>query len=1368
MTACTVSLITPSFNQAKYVERMLKSVAMQSLQPIEHIIYDAGSEDGTLDLLRIYAQDRSHVNLEVGRDTGQANAINLGFSQARGDVIAWLNTDDWYSSTDVLSHVSHFFSDNQDVDIWYGRGDFISERGKFLREAFINTEYRTLRSKFISSVGILQPALFMKRQVFEDIGPLVENMSFAFDYEYWVRASFYGKRFFFEDRKVCEATLHSASITMRQRDRSILEAAEVAKKYYGFAPYQWIDRAADAIINNIDGIVDTTRTESSEKSKKVLDIFMDLNSQREHAEKAFSSSHLPATWPTVNFFKQALGLDTARSFVTAFDEKFFNAGLTLISGIHGQQGPGTPIFVYDLGLCQSQRRILKALQNVFVLDFPTRDFDFPEKYLHSSSYGFKTFANWHIKHILSNGDSALWIDAGIYPLRKLDEIFLMIENDHVFLVDHDDKSIWPFFNATFASDDLIKGMAASNDELISPHLRAGIMGYKIGGKFDQMIEEAYKYSLNPSILMGDKNPSPPIFRNRKVGEASNKAVNDREFRNSLSQAQLRELFGYFGHRHDQVIYSVLASRYAAPYHSAKKYCLADSASTSTSKKNWLNGGMTKDLVRSRTVPEFYRLSSAATMQHRGTFINFSGLAFERVTNQRRAVILGNGPSLKGFDFSRLKGLDVFGMNVAYRYWDKIDWYPSYYSCLDTVVGISHKESIARLIETSDENGIRLFLLRENLVKQLGDIKNIHKVLNFDQIRHGYQQFDAPTISTGSHTAAWAAALGYSEIFLLGIDCNYIEIVDGAVLVKGTELEIVEEKPNPNYFFDGYQQTGDKYNIPNPRREIHLESWREVASVLARTPAIILNANFTSKVDAFDFCDFEQVSNQRPVLPIRREAVLCTKREHNSHRSTELIASYARSSQAHLDETDIIAELFSTTELRRTGCMIDVGAHFGTSLAPFLDMGWKIFAFEPDESNRAKLIHRLSTHVNKHLVSLDSRCVSNTSRKGVPFFTSEQSTGISGLSAFHATHRESQAVNTTTLADFFANSDLPEIDFLKVDTEGHDLFVLQGFPWERGKPVVIECEFEDSKTVPLGYSFHDLSRFLFEKGYTVYVSEWHPVVRYGIRHDWRQLKRYPCELAEHAGWGNLLAFRNPIDEEQLVSALKKILKIGNASTGQQSDARLEASTAFSRSTSTVGFSVVPDCHFTAIAPNQWRLVDSDGAARRWVATVGSCGKRAGRTFVGTLRLAADRTMVLNVSLGRHGTTTYEGASKRLVLAPGVQQTVRVCKTFAQAHASLKLQVEVVEIFDGSPSTISIDNLGIGESLESIQARIGGARLDLRTANRSFREGDYFAAMGINFELLKRHSLPMYGDNGVRAARALGLSWVKQVQDLSWLE
>ena len=80
-----------------------------------------------------------------------------------------------------------------------------------------------------------------------------------------------------------------------------------------------------------------------------------------------------------------------------------------------------------------------------------------------------------------------------------------------------------------------------------------------------------------------------------------------------------------------------------------------------------------------------------------------------------------------------------------------------------------------------------------------------------------------------------------------------------------------------------------------------------------------------------------------------------------------------------------------------------------------------------------------------------------------------------------------------------------------------------------------------KTLPLGYKFHDLAQFLVNKEYTVYVSEWHPIRQYGVRHHWRQLSRYPCELADARGWGNLLAFKEPIEERFLVRTFQSRIK-----------------------------------------------------------------------------------------------------------------------------------------------------------------------------------------------------------------------------------
>ena len=482
---------------------------------------------------------------------------------------------------------------------------------------------------------------------------------------------------------------------------------------------------------------------------------------------------------------------------------------------------------------------------------------------------------------------------------------------------------------------------------------------------------------------------------------------------------------------------------------------------------------------------------------------------------------------------------------------------------------------------------------------------------------------------------------------------------------------------------------------------------------------------------------------------------------------EIIGPYSRAQQAHLDETLGIRQF---TVSKKFGTMVDVGAHEGYALMPFLNDGWRILAFEPDKKNRSKLLKRLSEHKNKHLVSLDNRCISNKVQKGVSFYTSDQSTGISGLSPFHETHYESQRVDVTTLSESLQDKPMPSIDFLKIDTEGHDLFVLQGYPWERGNPAVIECEFEDSKTVPLGYTFHDLAQYLADKGYTVYVSEWHPIIRYGTRHDWRALMRYPCELADPKGWGNLLAFRDAIDELALVAAVRKVLKVGagrTAKSAAKTAALLKSLENASpvRSKGKTEFRYEPSTCYTQTASNLWRYTHAEATQERWVAALGQ-PVAAGQEFVGGLLIEADRAMTVNVSLARYGSTNLEEITQCFKLSPGVEQMVKLCKQFSYNHPSLKLQAEVVELAYGGSANLSIKSLFITETLVSVQRRLGATNITFREANRLLRQGDLSVAIPMYLLLHQQRPLPMYQNNALLAARRLGMEQMGSVEELRW--
>lgn len=218
---------------------------------------------------------------------------------------------------------------------------------------------------------------------------------------------------------------------------------------------------------------------------------------------------------------------------------------------------------------------------------------------------------------------------------------------------------------------------------------------------------------------------------------------------------------------------------------------------------------------------------------------------------------------------------------------------------------------------------------------------------------------------------------------------------------------------------------------------------------------------------------------------------------------------------------------------RRGVMIDVGAHSGSTLEPFANDGWEVHAFEPDPANRIGLERGFGRHPN---VTIVPKAVSDRAGE-MPLFTSAESTGISSLTPFTADHVQASHVDVITLREYMFSAGIAHIDFLKIDVEGLERNVLAGHDWTVS-PRVILLEFEDAKTLPLGYSWRDLADGLVARGYQVLVSEWFPIDSYGAAHRWRRANLYPTDLADPDAWGNLIAARTL---DQLTPALERVTR-----------------------------------------------------------------------------------------------------------------------------------------------------------------------------------------------------------------------------------
>jgi glycosyltransferase involved in cell wall biosynthesis len=176
-----VSVITPSFNQAPYLEAAMMSVLNQNYPAIEYLVVDGGSSDGSQEIIKSYADQLTWWVSEP--DQGQADAINKGFKKAKGEIVAWLNSDDLYLPWTIHDAVQ-VFSKNPEAGMVYGDAVSADGTGRLLNE--LRFESWGLEDLLQFKV-ICQPAVFMKRSVVEKVGYLDSSYHFFLDHQLWIR-----------------------------------------------------------------------------------------------------------------------------------------------------------------------------------------------------------------------------------------------------------------------------------------------------------------------------------------------------------------------------------------------------------------------------------------------------------------------------------------------------------------------------------------------------------------------------------------------------------------------------------------------------------------------------------------------------------------------------------------------------------------------------------------------------------------------------------------------------------------------------------------------------------------------------------------------------------------------------------------------------------------------------------------------------------------------------------------------------------------------------------------------------------------------------------------------------------------------------
>jgi glycosyltransferase involved in cell wall biosynthesis len=228
-----VSIVTPSYNQGRFLRRTIESVLTQDYPHVEYVVIDGGSTDESVAILREHG-DRVAWMSEP--DGGQSDAINKGLALTRGDVCAYLNSDD-VLYPGAVRRVAEYFRTHPDWDLVYGRADHIDEADRVI-EPYPTADYDF--DRLVQNCYICQPAAFWRRSIAERIGPFDANLHFAMDYDYWLRIARAGGRIVHVPEAFAGSRLYAATKTLSRRLDVYREIFATCRKHAGAVGYSHV------------------------------------------------------------------------------------------------------------------------------------------------------------------------------------------------------------------------------------------------------------------------------------------------------------------------------------------------------------------------------------------------------------------------------------------------------------------------------------------------------------------------------------------------------------------------------------------------------------------------------------------------------------------------------------------------------------------------------------------------------------------------------------------------------------------------------------------------------------------------------------------------------------------------------------------------------------------------------------------------------------------------------------------------------------------------------------------------------------------------------------------------------------------------
>lgn len=226
-----ISIITPSYNQSQFIRQTIESVLSQKYPYLEYIVKDGGSTDGTVDILKQYC---GKIIWSSQKDRGQSYAINKGLQEASGEIVGYLNSDD-YLVKDALLTIGNFFTQNRQAFWVTGKCRVVDEKNYEVRKCitiYKNFLLKYLRKKSVFQIVqfISQPATFWRRSIISQVGYFDESLHYSMDYDYWLKI-WQQHELYYIDKYLSAYRVHRLSKAVISPETQFQKEYEIIKRY---------------------------------------------------------------------------------------------------------------------------------------------------------------------------------------------------------------------------------------------------------------------------------------------------------------------------------------------------------------------------------------------------------------------------------------------------------------------------------------------------------------------------------------------------------------------------------------------------------------------------------------------------------------------------------------------------------------------------------------------------------------------------------------------------------------------------------------------------------------------------------------------------------------------------------------------------------------------------------------------------------------------------------------------------------------------------------------------------------------------------------------------------------------------------------